>query len=109
MPPGRFAASSRCRLLPFVSSASVVGGVPEVDPEGTQLAIEVGAFHAYALGELADLAVAQHELLLQISALELLACFAQRQRKQILLDQRLVRRRLHGELALDLLELDLLG
>ena len=61
------------------------------------------------LGELPDLAVAQQQLLLQIGALELLARLAQRQRQQILLHQRLIERRLHGELALDLLQADLLA
>src|SRR5271156_5646132 len=62
------------------------------------------ALHADPLGQLADLAVAQQELLLQISALELLARLAQRQRQEVLLDQRLIDRHFDRELALDLLE-----
>jgi hypothetical protein len=50
----------------------------EVDAEGAEFAVEVGALHADALRELADLAVAQDELLLQVRAFELFARFAQR-------------------------------
>src|SRR3974390_2011232 len=87
---------------------SVVCALAEVDPQRAQLAVQVRAFHADALGELADLAVAQQQLLLQVGALEVRARLAQRQRQQVLLDQRLVARQLRGELALDLLEPDLL-
>src|SRR6187455_3399148 len=83
-----------------------VGDVAEVDAEGSQLAIEVSALHANALGELPDLAIAQQQLLLQIGALELFARFAQRQREQVLLHQRFDARCLRGELALDFLEAD---
>src|SRR5262249_31768130 len=89
--------------------ASVVADAAEVDAEGAELAVQVRALHADALGELAHLAAAQEQLLLQVGALELLACLAQRQGEQVLLDERLVGRGLHGELALDLLEADLLG
>ena len=56
-----------------------------------------------------DLAVAEHELLQQVGPLELLARLAERQRQQVLLDQRLVRRLLGDEVLLDLVEADLLG
>ena len=49
------------------------------------------ALHANALRQLANLAVAKNKLLLQVGALELLTRFSQRQRQQILLDQRLIR------------------
>ena len=62
----------------------------EVDAERPQLAVQVRAFHADALRELPDLAVAKHQLLLQVGTLELLARFAQRQGQQVLLDQRFV-------------------
>ena len=48
------------------------------------------------------------QLLLQVGALEVLARLAQRQRQQIVLDQRFVGRRLRRQLALDFLESDLL-
>jgi len=67
------------------------------------------ALHAHSLGQLTYLAVAQEQLLLQIGTLELLARFAQRQGEQVLLHQRLVDARLHGQLALDLVEADLLA
>ena len=67
------------------------------------------ALHADALGELPDLAVAEQQLLLQVATFELLARLAQRQRQQVLLVERLVGAQLAGELALDLLEADLLG
>src|SRR5207302_7624265 len=85
---------------------SVLADVPEIHPERAELAVQVGALHADALGELPHLAVAQQQLLLQIGPLELLARLAQRQRQKILLHQRLIRRRLHRELALDLIEPD---
>ena len=40
----------------------------EIDAERAQFAVEVGAFHADPLGELADLALAQQQLLLQVGA-----------------------------------------
>src|SRR6266513_4800408 len=86
---------------------SILADVPEVDAEGAQLAVQVRALHADALGELPHLAVTQQQLLLQVGALELLARFAQRQRQQVLLHQRLIRRGLHRELALDFLQADL--
>ena len=88
---------------------ALVRDVAEVDAERPQLAIQVRAFHAHALGELPHLAVAQQQLLLQIGALELLAGLAQRQREQVLLDQRLDTRRLGRELPFDFLEPDLLA
>ena len=69
----------------------------------------MGAFHAHPLGQLAHLAVAEKQLLLQIGALELLAGLAQRQCQQVLLHQRLIESGLDRELALDLLEPDLLA
>src|SRR4030081_1796734 len=86
---------------------SVLADVPEIDAERAQLAVQVRALHADALGELSHLAVTQQQLLLQVGALELLARFAQRQRQQILLHQRLIGRGLHRELALDFLQTDL--
>ena len=50
------------------------------------------SLHADALRQLPDLAIAEHELLLQVGALELLARFAQRQCQQVLFDERLVGR-----------------
>jgi hypothetical protein len=50
----------------------VLAYVPEVDSEGAELPIEVGALHAHALGQLPDLAIAQKKLLLKVGALELL-------------------------------------
>src|SRR5678816_873544 len=50
----------------------------------TQLAIKVRALHADALGELADLAAAEQQLLLQVGSLEVLARFAQRHRQEVL-------------------------
>src|SRR6185437_10343285 len=44
----------------------------KVETEGAELAVEMGALHADALGQLSHLAVAEQELLLQIRALELL-------------------------------------
>src|SRR6266478_6738499 len=85
---------------------SVLADVSEVDAEGAQLAVQVRALHADALGELPDLAVAQQQLLLQVGALELLARLAQRQRQQVLFHQGLIRWGLHRELALDLLQAD---
>ena len=67
------------------------------------------AFHADALCELADLAAAQHELLLQVGAFELLARFAQRQRQEVLFDERFVDRAGRADLGLDLLERDILA
>ena len=55
---------------------SVFADVAEVHSERAKLTIQVGALHPDPLGELADLAVAQQELLLQVSSLELLARFA---------------------------------
>ena len=55
---------------------SFVGDVAEVHPERAQLAVEVSALHADALGELSDLAIAEQQLLLQVCALELLARLA---------------------------------
>jgi hypothetical protein len=68
----------------------------------------VGAFHAHSLGQLSDFPVAQEELLLQVSALELLARLSQWQRKEILLHQGLIEAGLDRKLALDLLEADFL-
>ena len=67
------------------------------------------ALHADALGELAHLALAEQQLLLQVGALEVLARLAQAERQQVLLDEGLARRHRLGDLALDLLERDLLG
>src|SRR5947207_13423392 len=86
---------------------SLLADVAEVDAEGAELPVQVRALHADALGELSHLAVTQQQLLLQVGALELLARLAQRQRQQVLLHQRLIRRGLHRELALDLLQADL--
>src|ERR1700685_4212605 len=88
---------------------SVLADVAEIHAERAQLAIQVRALHADALGELSHLAVAQEQLLLQVGTLELLARLAQRQSQEVLLDQRFIRRSLHGQLPLDLLETDLLG
>src|SRR5687768_2168262 len=81
-------------------SRSILGQLAEVDAERAELAVEVRPLHADALGQLPDLAVAQDQLLLQVRALEMLACFAQRQRQQVLLHQRLVGRCVRSELAL---------
>src|SRR5437773_12552331 len=89
------------RSRPRTWELSVLADVPEIDAEGAQLAVQVRALHADALGELPHLAVTQQQLLLQVGALELLARFAQRQRQQVLLHQRFVRRGLHRELAPD--------
>ena len=70
----------------------VVAELFEIDSERAQFAIQVRAFHADALGQLSHLAVAQLQLLLQIGPLEMLARLAQRQRQQVLLDQRLIGR-----------------
>ncbi|MBT8106771.1 MAG: CapA family protein [Gammaproteobacteria bacterium] len=51
----------------------------EVHAERAQLAIEMRALHADALGKLPDFAVTQHQLLLQVRPFELLARFPQRQ------------------------------
>src|SRR5487761_2128587 len=67
------------------------------------------SLHADALRELADLAVAQQKLLLQVSPLELFAGFAQRQGQQILFDERFIDGALFREFALDLLEPDFLA
>ena len=48
------------------------------------------SLHADAFRKLPYLAVAQHELLLQIGAFELLSCFTQGKSQEILFDQRLV-------------------
>ena len=64
---------------PSSRGGSVLADAAEVDPERAEFAIEVGAFHADALGELSDFTVAEQQLLLQISALELLTSLAQRQ------------------------------
>ena len=74
-----------------------------------QLAVQMSTLHIHPLGEQPDLAIAQHQLLLQIRTLELLARFAQRQSQQVVLDQRLIGRRLRRQLALDFFEPDLLG
>ncbi len=50
----------------------------EIDAECAQLPIEMCAFHADTFRKLADFSIAEHELLLQISALKLLACLTQR-------------------------------
>src|SRR2546430_7696302 len=84
------AAHMRARL-------SLLADVPEVDAERAELAVQVRALHADALGELSHLAVAEQQLLLQVGALELLARLAQRQRQQVLLHQRLIRRGPHPE------------
>ena len=55
-----------------------------------------------------DLAVAQLQLLRQVGTFEMFARLAQRQCEQVLLDQRLVDRRLRRDLALDFLEPDFL-
>ena len=60
------------------------------------------SFHADALCQLPDLAVAEYELLLQISSLELLACFSQWQRQQVLFYERLISARAFVDLVLDL-------
>src|SRR5690606_7065736 len=75
-----------------------------VDAERAKLAVQVSALHADALGQLANFAVTQNQLLLQVSTLEMLARLAKRQGQQILFDQRLIGRRVSGELALDLVE-----
>ena len=76
--------------------------------EVADLVLEFGGALSGEHGDGLDLAAAQKQLLLQVGALELLARLAQRQRQQVLLDQRLIRRGLHRQLALDLLEPDLL-
>jgi len=48
------------------------------------------ALHANALRQLANFAIAQDELLLQISAFELFPCLSQRERQQILFNEWLV-------------------
>src|SRR2546421_4246045 len=53
--------------------SSDLADVPEIDAEGAQLAVQMRALHADALGELSHLAVTQQQLLLQVGALELLA------------------------------------
>src|ERR1700733_9854878 len=73
-------------------AGSFLRAVTDLDAERAQLAIQVGAFHIHPLGEQTDHAVAEHQLLLQIGALELLTRFAQRQRQQIVFDQRLIAR-----------------
>src|ERR1700728_1259545 len=94
--------------LAACSVTSVVADIAKVDAQRAQLAVQMRALHADTLRKLTHLAVAQQQLLLQIGALELLARFAQRQCQKILLHQWLNRWRLNGELALDLLETDLL-
>src|SRR5947208_14631267 len=78
---------------------SLLADVAEVDAEGAELPVQVRALHADALGDLSTLAVTQQQLLLQVGPLELLARLAQRQRQQVLLHERLIRRGLHRELA----------
>jgi hypothetical protein len=68
------------------ANGSVLANAPEVDSKRAQLAIEVGALHANALRQLPDFTVTQQKLLLQVGALELLTCLAQRQSEQILFD-----------------------
>ena len=83
---GVFESASRCsrrggdplRSGPPAARLVVGDGLAEVDAERAELAIEVRALHADPLGELADFATAEQELLLQIGSLEMLACFAQR-------------------------------
>src|SRR5690606_31215535 len=87
---------------------SFFADVTEVDPERAQLAVEVRALHPHPLGELSHLAVTEQELLLEIGPFELLARLAQGQGEQVLLDERLPRRGLNGQLALDFLQPDLL-
>ena len=95
--------------IPISSTRALfLRAVADLDAERAQLAVQVRALHVHALGEQPDLAVAQHQLLLQVGALELLARLAQRQRQQIVLDQRLIGRRLRRQFALDFLQPDLL-
>ncbi len=79
---------------------------PEVDAQRSQLPVKVRTLHADAFREPAHLAVAQHQLLLQVGAFEVLACLPERQRQQVLLDQRLIGRCAGADLRLDLLERD---
>src|SRR5262249_25149528 len=90
-------------------TASVLADAAEVDPQGSQLTVEVRALHADSLGELPDFTVTKEELLLQVGTLELLAGLAQRQRQKILFYKGLSGRRLDRELALDLLQANFLG
>src|SRR5690606_32781113 len=85
---------------------SVLRQLPEIDAQGAQLAVQMRSLHADTLRQLSDLAIAQDQLLLQVGALEMLARFSQGQRQQILLHQGLIGRRVSGELALDLVQLD---
>ena len=68
----------------------------------------MGALHAHALGKLADLPMAEYQLLLQISALEVLTRLAQTECEQILFHQGFGGRRDRYQFALDILEPDLL-
>ena len=94
---------------PYPQPPSSIVRLAEIHSQRTELAVKVRALHAHALCELADLAVAELQLRGEIGALEMLAGFAQGQRQQVLLDQRLVDRRLRGDLSLDFLETDFLG
>ena len=63
--------------------------------------------HTYAFRKLADFPTAENKLLLQIRSLESLSSFAKRHREKILLDERLVRRRVKVQLGLHFLKRDL--
>ncbi len=49
----------------------------EIDTECAQLPIKMCALHADTFRKLTNLSIAEHQLLLQIGALKLLACFSQ--------------------------------
>src|SRR5262245_60252780 len=68
---GNISGLPRKRLSRDARRGSVLADVAEVHAQRTQLAVEVRALHSDAFRELADLAVAQKQLLLQIRAFEL--------------------------------------
>ena len=49
--------ADRVALARSLEAGSVFADAPEVDAQGSQLPVEVGALHANPLGELANLAV----------------------------------------------------
>src|SRR4051794_26060999 len=76
--PGPRRSRCACALhAALVCNSTSVLGLPEIHAERPQLAIEMRALHADTFRQLSDLAIAQLQLLREIGALEMLACFTQ--------------------------------